>query len=249
MVDINGYLMYTDGTDYYWVDPSNSAVYTWNGTNYVASSVALSTLTRCAGANYGVNSTGSANGLNLDILKRIDFGVYKGQQFKGSQILTFAEWVLLCKQLGMEIVIDKKMLLTDVYANRAVAVVKRYGMLEKATWTNMGPAEVARIRAHDPEARCGALQEPTAALVEAYAQLNTGRGFFFSGDAKTMTEETVQIGLNAGFDVEAWYVDVTSVSEADQFATIRRMISYGVTALSLDHYRVDEAFKYLLEQY
>lgn len=249
MVDINGYLMYTDGTVYYWVNPSNNAVYTWDGTNYIASSVSLSSLTRCNGSNYGVNSTFDVIGLNFDILRRIDFGVYKGSKFKGTQIMTFEEFVLLCKQLGMEIYIDRKWNYTNEQIADLANIVKKYGMGDKASWLGMDGAKIIALRNIIPDSRCCLLQHPSQALIEAYTPYNTGRGFFFNGNGKTMTEAEIQLGLNAGFEVEVWYVDYGTLTENQILDTIRTAVSYGVTGLTLDHYRVDDAFAYLMEQY
>lgn len=248
LVDINGYLMYTDGTNYYYVNGTN--VYTWDGTDYVASSVALSSLTRCAGTNYGVNSTYASVGLPLDVLKRIDFGAYKGVKFAGTQILTFEEWVILCKQLGLAIYIDNKLTYTEALLTRAANIVKKCGMGNHASWLGLPTALITVLRNIIPDARCGTLSHPTSALIETYRPYNTGRGFFFNGNAKDgMTAETVQLGLNAGFDVEVWYVDYGNATEEAIFEKIREAVSYGVTAMTLDHYRVNNAFDYLYDKY
>lgn len=250
MVDINGYLMYTDGTDYYWVHPTTNAVYTWNGSDYVASSVALSSLGRCNGSYYGVNSQYSVIGLPLSVLKRIDFGVYKGAKFAGTQILTFAEWVLLCKQLGMEIYIDRKLTYTDALITQAANIVKRYGMGDYASWLGLNTNQITLLRSIIPDSRCGILQHPTAATAQSYKQYDTGRGFFFNGDAQNgMTEEALRYGLDAGFDVEVWFVGIESLTAEQVYETIRTAVSYGVTGMTLDHYRVDDAFKSLIDSY
>lgn len=248
LVDINGYLMYTDGTDYYYVNGTN--VYAWDGTDYVASSVTLSSLTRCAGANYGVNSTYASIGLSLGVLKRIDFGVYKGVKFAGTQILTFEEWVMLCKQLGLAIYIDNKLTYTEALLTRAANIVKKCGMGNHASWLGLSTGLITVLRNIIPDARCGTLSHPTSSLIEAYAPYNAGGGFFFNGNAKDgMTAETIQLGLSAGFDVEVWYVDYGNDTKETIFEKIREAVSYGVTAMTLDHYRVNDAFDYLYDKY
>lgn len=247
LVDINGYLMYTDGTNYYWVKPSDNSVYTWNGTSYVSSATALSSLTRCNGANYGVNSEYANIGLNLDVLKRIDFGAYRGKSYAGTQILTLEEWVMLCKRLGMEIYIDKKLTYTNDLLTAAANIVKKCGMAKYTSWIGLAGADITLLRTIIPDARVGQLYHPTAELVEAYAPYNTGRGFFFNGNAKSgMTAEAIQLGLNAGFDVEVWFVDTDSYTQSEIMNTIKTAVSYGVTAMTLDHVRVGDAFQDLL---
>ena len=248
LFDINGYYMYTDGTDFYWYDSENSILYTYDSTDgYTESNVDISNLTQCAGANYGVNSE-YATGLNLDVLKRLDFGAYKSDAYKGTQILTFKEWVLLCKQLGMEIYIDRKLTYTDTLLTQAANIVKWLGMSKKTSWLGLSTKQITTLRSIIDGARCGTLLHPTAELISLYSEYNTGRGFFFNGNAQDgMTEEVIQLGLNAGFDVEVWYVGVTSVSESDQFSAMRTAVSYGVTGITLDHYRVEDAFAYMLD--
>lgn len=247
--DINGYQIYTDGSIFYYVDPDDNTVYTWNGEEYVLSSVPLVSLSRASGANYGVNNEFVTNGLDLAILKRIDFGLYKGDQFKGTQILTFNEWVLLCKQLGMEIYIDKKLTYTNEILTEAAETVKKLGMADFSSWLGLTTSQMTFIRNIIPGVRLGVLAHPSADRIENYLPYNTGRGFFFDGDATNgMSRDAIQLGLDAGFDVEVWYVGYSSsVTEETIFNTIRQAVSYGVTGLTLDHYRTDEAFKYLMD--
>jgi hypothetical protein len=248
LIDINGYAMYTDGTDYYWVDAEEN-VYTYDFTNeeYVASNVQLSGLTRCVGANYGVNSTYADTGLNLNVLKRIDFGAYKGAQYAGTQILTFEEWVVLCKQLGAGIYVDKKLTYTDALITSAANIVKKYGMGKHSSWLGLSIAQITLLRSIIPEARCGILSHPDATKIVTYQDVGN---FFFNGDAKNgMTAEAIQLGLNAGYEVEVWYVDYLTATEEQVLTVLRNAISYGVTGITCDHYMANEAYKYLLEEY
>ena len=248
MVDINGYLIYTDGTNYYYV--SDGSVYTWNGSAYVSSAVSLGSLTRCNGSNYAVNSSGGKIGLNLNVLKRIDFGVYKGETYAGTQILTFSEWVVLCKKLGAEIYVDHKVTYTDTILTSVANIVKKYGMGKYSSWLDISPAHITLLRTIIPDARCGMTNHPNASRIEQYTPYNTGRGFFFDGDAKNgMTEADIQLGLNAGFDVEVWYVDYGTATETTVLNVLRTAVSYGVTGITCDHFKAEDAFKYLLTEY
>lgn len=235
LVDISGYDLYTDGSIFYYYDADNTQLYTYEDDDYVESLVDVQTLTRCAADSYGVTS------LNLAVLKRIDFGVYKGAEYKGTTILTFAEWVMLCKMLGMELYIDSKIGYTQERVNNLVDIVRLFGMLDKATWINITTTTVADyVRNADPNARLAILENPTDALVATFAPYNTGRGFFFNGNAKTITAEAVEKGLAAGFEVEAYYVDYTTQTYAKTIERITEFISYGVTGLTLDAFRVED---------
>lgn len=248
--DETGYVLYTDGTNYYWVNTSTNTAYTYDN-DYVVSDVDVSTLTKCAGANYGVNSTWGAIGLNFDVLRRIDFGTWFSRKYKGTTILTFEEWISLCKQLGSEAYIDFKLSATAEILTELANIVKKHGMGSYTSWLGISSVSaIGVIRSIIPDARIGILAHPTEETIETYKTVNIGRGFFFNGNAKEgMTAEAIQLGLNAGYDVEVWYVDYGSASADEVFEVIRNAVSCGVTAVTTDHYRVDEAFRYLLEQY
>lgn len=245
LVDITGKLMYTDGTDYYYYDESASKLYTFEDDDYTESEVSVASLTRCVGSNYTPES------LPLAVLKRIDVGRYKGAKFIGTQILTFSEWVLLCKQLGMDIYVDRKADLTDAQLTEVAQIVNRLGMGKNSSWLTIYAQQIPVLRAVIPDARIGFLVHPSDDYIEAYTQYNTGRGIFFNGNAKSgLSASVVQKGLDAGFEVEAYYVDyANSDTEETIINNIKTAIGYGVTGLTLDHYRVDDAFAYLLEEY
>lgn len=244
MVDINGYDIYTDGDIFYYYDTGTSSLYTYNN-EYVPSLVDVSTLTRANGSNYSVTT------LTLDVLKRIDVGVYKGAKFAGTQILTFDEWILLMKQLGMDAYIDRKIGYTTSIVTQLANIVKKYGMLDHVSWVGVPDVSlIEAIRAVDPSARIGILAHPTNENVLTYARYNTGRGFFFNGSAQSgLSEESVQIGINAGYEVETYCVDYNYMTIDAAFAFIKDAISYGCSGITLDYYRVDEVYKDLFEQY
>lgn len=246
MVDINGYEMYTDGTTFYYYNSESGVLYTYNN-GYVVSSVDVSTLTRCNGPNYTPES------LPLSVLKRIDVGVYKDRKFQGTQILTFAEWIILMKQLGMDGYIDRKMGYTTQTITELANIVKSYGMLDHMSWIGIPTTDIIEaLRAVDPNARIGILEHPNSTTIQTYAPYNTGRGFFFDGYAGNgLTRETVQIGLMAGFEVECYLVgyDYPVLTEDDVFNMILNALSYGVTGMTLDYYRVDEACQSMFNTY
>ena len=253
LVDINGYLMYTDGTNYYWYDEANTTLYTWND-EYEISSVDVSTLTRCNGGYYaaGINVTyggHSCTSLTLSILKRIDFGVYFSNDFKGTQILTLEEWCVLCKLLGMEIYIDRKLDYSQQNVIDAATIVKKVGMGDHSSWLGLTTTQWGYLRSVIANCRVGVLHNPDSNNVVSYASYNTGRGVFFDGNASDLTEESVRLGTNAGFDVECYYVGYNITQKETVMARIRELIGYGITGITNDGWTVEEATANLLQQY
>lgn len=243
IVDINGYHMYMDESDnVYWYDSENTQLYTYENGDYVASSVDISTLTRTNGSNYSVTDFPYA------VLKRMDFGRYKGAKFAGTQILSFEEWVILCKQLGMEIYIDHKTNLNSTMIQTLVGIVRKWGMLDKASWI-CNESQAGYVRSNDPKARIVVLANPTSSNVATWSSyVGTGRGIAFDGPASGLTQSAVQLGLENGFEVECYYVDFEA-DEADALAYIRSLIDMGITGLTTDKYSVEWAYEYMLEQY
>ena len=108
------------------------------------------------------------------------------------------------------------------------------------------------LRAVDPNARIGVLEHPNATNVVTYAPFNTGRGYFFDGDAKSgLTEQAVQTGIAAGFEVECYLVgyDYPMRTKETILGEILTAISYGVTGITLDYFRVDDAAMSMMNTY
>ena len=248
LIDINGYEVYTNGADIYYYDSDNDVVYEFADNRYVAVDISVSALTRCQGNNY------STDNFTLEQIKRIDFGAWFSDTYSGTQILTFDEWVILCKKLGMGIYIDHKFTYTRSECEVLVGVVKKYGMLRKAVWL-VHPDIATYIRQYDNEAVISwipnILTYPT--VNDAIAYLNsTGLSgdVRVSIDGKTATESDAQLIINNGYAFESYYVDYGSdLTEADIFDRINELVEYGASALTLDTYNVCEAFEDLLNKY
>lgn len=242
LLDVNGYLVYND-TDYnfYYLNPSDNNLYTWNGSNYVSSSASISNLTRTNGSNLTVSS------LSSSVLKRFDVGIYKGDQYAGTTMLTMEEWVLLCKKLGLEIYIDTKISHSETVISDWMNILDKYGMRNSATWLGVFIPLLQYLRGLDENARVAFLTVPTQDLIDAYKQYNTGRGIVFNPEITDITTQNVKLGVENGFSVECWYANNGTEKEA-VLTAIRGAVEKGVTGMSLDHYRVEDAFSYLFEE-
>lgn len=236
---VDGYMLYTNGETFYWYDTDNDAVYTTLSGTYAASSVLVSQLTLANGAMYSVAD------FDLATLKLMDFGAWYGAEFAGTKILTFAEWVLLCKKLGMDVYVDYKFTYTKEQAQRLVETVRRYGMLRHISWI-CNTTTANYIRYYDPEARIGFLTIPTEANIKTYAPYLDGGPVFYDGNAPDITREAVILGHDAGFVVEAYYVAFGSTDRETVYAELRRLFEAGVQTITTDHYHASEAFEYML---
>ena len=87
-----------------------------------------------------------------------DFGVSKGPGFKGTKILTFKDFIRMCRNLGMhpyiELTIDQ-LLFSDDKLKKLTDTVCMYGIGGHSTWISDKKAYLEKIKAAIPSARLG----------------------------------------------------------------------------------------------
>lgn len=241
--DLCGRFLYNTGeNEFFWYDADTGE---YLSEDYEKVESVPENIEQCHGSEYSVEK------MNLALLKKIDFGSWFSTVYSGEQILTFREWVMLCKKIGMEVYVDKKIAYTNEILRDLFGIVRECGMLDKASWIGLSHAQAQYVREKlDSNARFGILSNPTDSAVKAWKDIQqAGRGFFFDGDGKTITRESAQIGLAAGFEVECYYVDFGRITAEKVFEKLRELVDFGLTGITTDKYRVDEAFSYLMNQY
>ena len=229
-------LMANASGNQYWC--SGGVAYTYNETagTYTATSVNPTTLSNINGSTLTIADQTYA------FLRNVDVGRWKNSKFAGTQMLSFEEWIDLCKALGMECYVDAKFTYTDEQAAELVSIVRRKGMLRKCSWLSC----MESVRKADPDARCGILWAPGANNLVSGSNENT----FWNPPASDVTAENVAMVLDAGYGYECWYVDVpASVTEEQYYAEIERLLQCGVQGLTLDNHTVENftAYKYSKE--
>lgn len=237
LFDVNGYYMYTDGGSYYWYDSENALLYTYDEeTGYTGANVAISELTQCRGIDYTMSM------LPLSAIKRLDAGAWMG--FKGEKILTFEEYICLMHRLGMEakLHIKESETLTDEQVAELVAIIRKYGMLDHVVWygsTKLFP----KVRALHPSARLSYLAEPTPERIEIFKPYLAGGEVTFNPQSTKLTAENAALALENGFNLECWFVSYSSYgfhTEREIFNEILRVVDLGISAITLDKYRVED---------
>ena len=198
------------------------------------------------------DSSHAISDYTLAELKAKDFGSWFSPEFAGTQILTFAEWAALCKKLGMDMYIDRKITFTAEQMQYMVNVVRRLGMLRHVSW--LGGSTMYLVREYDPLARCVILNAPTEELVARYSTFleQGGEGsVVFDPQCIELTAEMAALALDAGYGLECWHVDYAGYgfdTEAAIFAEIDRVMGLGVQGITLDKYRVEDAIDALYMQ-
>lgn len=150
--------------------------------------------------------------------------------------MTFGEWTLCAKELGMNIYVDFKITATDAQAKELVDTVRRYGMEDNVSWLD----NFDLIRKYSPHARLGVLAHANSENVAANKKYLADGAFFYNSDGKTLTLAQAQLALEHGYGLECWYVDYEAKSESEIFSRIEELVHFGVQGISLDKYRIEE---------
>lgn len=233
----------------YWVSAGNVYAYDESTGEYTLTDVNVSTLSLVSGSALTVAQQ------TYGFLRNIDVGSWKSGKFTGTQMMSFDEWIDLCKALGMECYVDSKFTYTVEQAAELVAIVRKKGMLRKCSWLASSLADgtpLANIRLADPKARCGILYAPTENKfaengVFDLALKSGGEGSVFWNPQNTeVTAENAGMALAHGYGYECWYVNTASLSTDVYYAEIERLLQCGCQGLTLDDHTVENftAYKY-----
>lgn len=107
-----------------------------------------------------------------------DFGVYAGEQFAGTKIVTVEECVAFCKKVGLGILMETKVSGTGTYCAN---IVKKYAMEDHVIWISFGAPHLQEVCAVIPDAKIGLVttQEPSSTHVTNAIALKTDHNTVF----------------------------------------------------------------------
>lgn len=84
-----------------------------------------------------------------------DFGRYKNQSFAGTKIPTFAEFIRLCRRIGLHPYIEIEGEITEAQTEILVNIVNNCGLTNYVTWITFSYESLLRILEKNPSARVG----------------------------------------------------------------------------------------------
>ena len=173
-----------------------------------------------------------------------DFGIWKGEEYKGTKIPTFEEFLQLCKRLDLDPYIELKG--DRGYSTKAVKglvdLVRQYGMEKRATWISFDKPYLEAVRACDPDARLGLLimiwlsTDNVEQSIQSVRELQTGSNEVFLDVycfCLNMLEGWAGMCRDAGIPVEAYFI------EQDFLAELKKLDSY-VSGATTNQIRFDE---------
>ena len=141
-----------------------------------------------------------------------DFGIYKGSQYAGTKIARFDDFIYLCKKIGLKPYIEFK---TGPY-NGLLGMfwrIDRAGMHDKVTWLSFDKDLLGTVKTNVSDARLGLLTDTISqTVIDAAENLKSSdNDVFISASYANLTDELVNLCLNANLPLEVWTVDDKSI--------------------------------------
>ena len=171
------------------------------------------------------NGSGSISSLTYAEVAQYDFGAWKSAEYAGTKIPTFAEFIKLCRNIGMHPYIELKNNggYSQETVNGLVDIVKAAGMGGKVTWISYRETFLGYVKNADPAARLGYLADTTTEdmAIEAVAAIQSlqadGNEVFADLALVYLNSAKIRHFIDAGIPVEAYYI---SADPADVSAKI-----------------------------
>lgn len=162
-----------------------------------------------------ISSTINIGSITYEQALQYDFGIYKGAQYAGTKIPTFAQFIKLCKNLGLHPYIELKSGggYTQAEVENLVDTVDLYGMQGKVTWISFSSSLLEYVKNYDAAARLGFIVgAATSANVTTANGLKTANNEVFL-DVSSISSSIVGECASANIPVEIWTVNSASTIE------------------------------------
>lgn len=181
----------------------------------------MSWLQRCFGGNKCSHYT-------FEELREYDFGSWKGEEFKGTKIPSFKEALECAKENDLDLYIELKegKGFTKERAKKLIEQIKNAGMEDKVNWISFEKDYLIVIKNEMPNARLGYItRKLNEDVINTLEELKTSENeVFLDIKAANVTEETIGMLNETGFEFEAWTVDDIEI--------LKEMESYGCTGIT-----------------
>lgn len=161
-------------------------------------------------------------------LQAQDWGAWKSEKWRGTKILTFEEFVALCKRLSLNMYIELKYEHSEADVEYYINHLKKLGVLDKVSWL---PGEHNdTVRRLDPSARValtGSTAPTDERIATSKAKYQTEEGeLFFDLDVTCVTQELSDKLTEAGIPLEVWTVN--------DKATLNNLLTMNVSGITTD---------------
>lgn len=177
------------------------------------------------------DGSGDITSITYQKVLQYDFGSWLSEEYAGTRIPTFKEWMVCCKNLGLHPYIELKSAggYTQSQINQVVAEVEECGMKGKVTYISFSNTYLAYVKNADSYARLGLLANPlnTSKINQAKALRSGNNEVFLDAKLSTVTSSLISTLINEDLPLEVW-----TVNTEDEIKNMPTYIS-GVTSDSL----------------
>ena len=161
------------------------------------------------------SGTGKVTEKTYAQLLEYDFGSWKSDEYAGTKIATFTEFIELCAELGLHPYIELKdsVGITQERVTALVSVVEENGLLDNCTWISFSHTLLGYVKKADETARLGFLNSNfNNAVVHTANNLKTSKNEVFldisySAIINSANYNAVMFAIESGLAIEAWTVD------------------------------------------
>lgn len=173
------------------------------------------------------NGSGSIALMTYEQVLQYDFGRWKSAEYAGTRIATFAEFIRLCRDLGLHPYIELKGGMTEDQIASLLYIVAQHSMTRNVTWISFVYTNLGYVANYDNSARLGCLMHTVTAdaLTQAQGLRNGINQVYVS--AGEYTADAVAMVKAAGLPMEVFTINnAQTVVGLDPYIT-------GVTSDSL----------------
>jgi len=173
-----------------------------------------------------------------------DFGVYFSEQYAGTKIPTFDEFIQLCRNIGLHPYVEIEDAITAWQAKALVEIVKKHGMNDGVTWISFSDTALYAMFEADKSARLGVLcitatDLPAHYITRAKTLQMQGANVFLNIDMNAV-EACVEVAKKHNLPVEVWCPNtvelIVGLPSYVTGVTTDKLIAHKVL---LDHYLGD----------
>lgn len=158
-----------------------------------------------------------------------DFGIRKGQQFAGTKIPTFEEFMMLCKKLAIHPYVEIKDG-TGTHLQTMVNIAKKCAMLKNTTWISYSYTDLQGVLTLYPSARVGLVGDVGSSTIATLSAMKTDDNeVFMDADISNLTDQNISDLMDADIPLEVFTINsITTANSLDGY----------VSGISADYYNL-----------
>lgn len=180
-----------------------------------------------------LSSTIMINDITYEQALTYDFGIWKSVDYAGTKILSFDDFVGLCKKLGIKPYVEIKGAgLSQSNVWNLVDIAKSYQMQNEIVWVSFYANVLSYILERDQFARIGyVVNNITTDVITTVQGLSTNDNDIFI-DSGSYTDAEITLCKNAGIPLEVWTLNTdTAILSLDKYITGVTSDAYNANSL------------------